>query len=89
MTDKGNMQGKLGKVACKASTEIGSCAWRLIGRQPANKSRCLDCDHDHDHDDDDDYADGGDDGDDDDDDQRHDGEEVMVVAGMKGGKRNM
>ena len=39
------MQGKLGKVACKASTQIGSCAWRLMGRQPANKSRSLHPNH--------------------------------------------
>ena len=31
-------QGKMGKVACKASTDIGTCAWKLLGRQPANRS---------------------------------------------------
>ena len=46
------MQGKVGKVACKASSQIGSCAWRLMGRQPANKSGSLHCCFTLNHDDD-------------------------------------
>ena len=31
----------MGKVACKASTEIGHCAWRMIGRQSTNNSKSV------------------------------------------------
>ena len=34
-------QGRMGKVACKASTEIGHCAWRMIGRQSTNNSKSV------------------------------------------------